>query len=149
MRLRTINLYVPPKIIEEFKKQAKRSFPKESFAYLLGRDAGTQVEIEELHTPHGVEQHCTEGSVSIGENWLSEARKEARTSGLTVVGDIHSHPFLCPKSYSPGCAPSEGDLDDGMTQIHGICQVWKTKSDKLQAKVRFWGPIVPVKVNII
>ena len=148
MHLRTIHLTVPAKVVQEFKQQSKRAFPKETFAYLLGRDAGTIVEVEELFVPLDVEERCSKFGVEIGADWIADARKEASAHGLRVVGDIHSHPFVRLETLKPGCAPSECDIDHGMTQIHGICQVRKCKTGKLIANVRFWGPCIPVIAEI-
>lgn len=147
MHLRTIHLKVPAKIVEEFKGQAKRAFPKETFAYLLGRDAGTVVDVEELFVPLDVDERCTETSVAGTLQWIADAKQEATESGLQVVGDIHSHPYRYEHLY-PTCAPSEGDLDDGFTQIHGICQVRQCKNGLLRTYVRFWGPLIPVIAEI-
>ena len=150
MYLRTIKVCVGRGVIAEFKKEAKSSFPKETFAYLLGRDAGTTVEIEELFTPRDVDEWCTENSVTVSDEWMPAAKKHAADHGLKVVGDIHSHPFRYGETgkMKPGCAPSEEDIDSGMRMISAICQVQQCKGGKLIASVRFWGPMFPVEEHI-
>lgn len=146
MYLRPIKVCVSRGLINEFKKEAREAFPKETFAYLLGRDAGTLVEIEELFTPMDVDEWCTETSVDISDEWLPAARKHAREHGLAVVGDIHSHPFRYGEigKLKPECAPSEQDIDGGMPWIAGICQVQQRRGGSLITKLRFWGPMFPV-----
>lgn len=84
MNLRTIQVHVSRTLINEFKKEAREAFPKETFAYLLGRDAGTIVEIEELFIPLDADEWCTETGVEISDEWLparKKASKGARADG--------------------------------------------------------------------
>jgi proteasome lid subunit RPN8/RPN11 len=150
MYLRTIKVCVSRGLINEFKGEARVAFPRETFAYLLGRDAGTIVEIEELFTPMDVDEWCTETGVDISDDWLPAAKKHAREHGLKVVGDIHSHPFRYGEigKLKPECTPSEEDIDNGMPWIVGICQVNQAKTGRLTTRVRFWGPMFPVEEHI-
>lgn len=150
MRLRTITVRVTRTVVLEFKKAAREAFPCETFAYLLGRDAGTLVEVEELFFPMDVDEWCTENGVHISPGWLPAAKKEAAHSGLKVVGDIHSHPFKHWElgSVLPECAPSEQDLDGGQHHITGICRVREFRGGRKVASIRFWGPMFPVVEEI-
>ena len=146
MRLRPIRVEVPRRIINEFKAAAKEAFPRETFAYLLGRDAGTVVEIEELFFPMDVDEWCSENGVMISDEWLPAARSEGAHHGLVVVGDIHSHPFRHKElgKVIPGCVPSEIDLEGGSPHISGICAVRELRTGRKISSVRFWGPHFPV-----
>lgn len=146
MYLRTIKVRVPRRLVGDFKLVAKEYFPREAFAYLLGRDAGTLVEVEELFVPEDLDKWVTEVSVELSPGWLVAAKRAAKDLGLTVVGDIHSHPFrYCElQGLKPEHTPSEVDIDCGLKQIHGICRVLEASTGKLRATTRFWGPQVPV-----
>ena len=150
MQLRNIRICVGRKLIGEFKKEAKAVFPRETFAYLLGRDAGTVVEIEELFFPPDVNDYCSENSVTIGEDWLYSAKEHAKESSLSVVGDIHSHPYRHRDigRLKPDCAPSAQDMDCGIPHISAICQVRERRDGSLISSVRFWGPMFPVSEEI-
>lgn len=132
-----ITFEVPRRISEEFKRAAKRAFPKETFAYLVGQDAGTQLVVEELYFPEGVEQHCTEESVEVQPHWLVEAQAHAREHELTVIGDIHSHPFPHGWEHADR-SPSESDIDRAWSSVYGICLVRQDKTGRLRASIRFY-----------
>lgn len=150
MNLRTIKVHVSRTLINEFKKEAKEAFPKETFAYLIGSDAGTSVEIEELFVPLDVDEWCDSNSVNISDQWLPAARRQAGYHGLKVIGDIHSHPYKHGEmgNMKPDCAPSADDIDGGLPYINAICHVRELKNGKLISQVRFWGPMFPVEEHI-
>lgn len=150
MNLRKIQVHVSRSIINEFKKAAKESFPNETFAFLLGRDAGTIVEIEELFIPMDVDEWCDANSVTMSDDWLPAARKHASSIGLKVVGDIHSHPYKYGEigKIIPDCSPSEDDIDCGLPHINAVCYVRETKNSRLVSQVRFWGPMFSVEEHI-
>ena len=151
MNLRPIQLEVQKSVVEKFKRAAKEAFPLETFAYLLGRDAGTSVEIEDIFIPNNVLECVTTTSVLIDDSWLPAARKEARDLGLTVVGDIHSHPFRYGEEgdLRLHSAPSAIDMENGLKGINGICAVVQSKSGRLRSRVTFWGPMCEVRERLI
>src|SRR4051794_40876151 len=67
-RLGRIQIEIPNQVIRQFKRQAKDAFPRETLAYLIGRDAGTVVEIESLFIPDGLDAHCTPASVVVQDH---------------------------------------------------------------------------------
>jgi hypothetical protein len=150
-RLERIQIEIPNQVIRQFKKQARDAFPKETFAYLIGRDAGTVVEIESLFIPEGLDSHCTPASVAMQMHWPVDAREFAADDSAEVVGTIHSHPYTFEESG--GCR-----LDRGLSEsdhealrgqgISGICTVQQAKSGRLSASIRFWGPTIPVDTVI-
>lgn len=150
MHLRPIQLEVRRSVVIDFKRLAKEVFPLEAFAYLLGRDAGDLIEIEDLFIPNDLVDWVTPTSVSISDLWLPAAKKQAKEGGLKVVGDIHSHAY---KHYElgkmkPGCVPSAIDMEEGMQTVTGICDVLEGKTGKLRSDIRFWGPMFPVRTWI-
>ena len=150
MYLRTIKVCVSRSLLSEFKRKAKAAFPQETFGYLLGRDAGTVVEVEELYIPLDVDEWCSVNSVTISDEWLPDAKRHAAEHGLKVVGDIHSHPYRHREvgKLKPDCSPSAVDIDGGIQTISAICQVRQCKTGRLVATVRFWGPMFPVEEHI-
>lgn len=141
---------VPDKIIQQFKQQAKAAFPRETFAYLIGIDAGTSVEVEDLYVPDNVDDHCGYNFVTIQPHWEIEAMEHARDDGRDVLGDIHSHPYTAMDGVTkPDRAQSEADMDCNATGLCGICTVVESRSGRLRASVRFWGPTTTVETVII
>ncbi len=142
-----ITVEVSRPLLERFKREAKTAFPRETFAYLLGQDAGDQVHIEDLWFPEDVHVHSSEDMVDVQPHWEFEAGAHAREEGLEVVGDIHSHPFRRRETQGtvPGREPSEGDLERGVRRLTGICTVVESKRG-LRASIRFWW--VPTRVRL-
>lgn len=145
-----VTIHVSAKLTDDFKKKAKESFPKETFAYLLGRLTDDKIHIEQLFFPVDVNQFCNHNTVNVQNHWAKEARREAKHQELVIIGDIHSHPFKNKqtKIYSMDAAPGEADweaLEDG--HIMGICLVAELKNGNLRARTKFWGPIPQVKVK--
>lgn len=153
MHLRTIQLEVKRSVINEFKRLSKEVFPREAFAYLLGRDAGTIVEIEDLFIPLNLLDFSTNLSITIDEGWLPAAKRQAAELGLSVVGDIHSHAWTqhelaMMSPHRPDVQPSVKDLET-FHQISGICNVLQMSNGKFRSKIKFWGPMFQVAEKII
>ncbi len=154
MLILPIKVNVRRHVINRFKKAAKEAFPKETFAFLLGHNAGTLVDVEDLYFPEGIAKLSTVNSVEIPDELVSEARAYAKEEALTIVGDIHSHPFqwaeLKRSCTKPESTPSETDLRSGWYHISAICLVCEDSKGRLTAsKPRFWGPLVPTFEEII
>lgn len=148
------SLVCPSKIAEEFKRLAKKAFPKETISYLCGTLVGDSVVIDALYTPDNVGKYSTSISISIQPEWSIEAAEFAKEEGLCVVGDVHSHPVTKEDrklGVSASHAQSEVDLESrglNWQQISGICLVTESKTGKLRASIKFWGPTIPLDVRI-
>lgn len=152
MYLRSITVEVSRSLVDQFKAVAKEHFPREAFAYLLGRDAGTLIEIEDLFVPEDLDKHCSDMGFEIQDSWTLAAKAAAKEQGLVIVGDIHSHPFRngeWSRRFKPEPTPSVEDIDAGLHCVNAICLVLECKTGRLRSSVRFWGPQVPVKEHII
>lgn len=147
--VREIRLEIPRRLVEQFKRQAKAAWPREAFAFLLGRDAGDVVEFEDLYVPDGIQ--ATETEITHNPAHMVEAREFAHDDGLDVVGDIHSHP----RRYARWGGsllertPSEGDHEIGWRGIAGVCVVAEQRDGRLRAAVKFYGPSIPVVERVI
>lgn len=151
LKLLPVTVEISGKLLRQFKAAAKKAFPNETLAYLLGQDAGTSVSIDEFWFPEDVAKYATPGAVMIADHWEAQVKEYAREREHTVLGDIHSHPY----NYLPGrrflptdCAPSEGDYADPWKGLCGICRVTQSKNGALRSSIRFWGPAVPVEMRI-
>lgn len=141
-----ITVKVKRSLLRTFAIRAKRVFSDEALAFLIGHQSIYLVEIEELYFPADKLPLCGRRSDSIimQPQWLLDAKEHAAEAGLDVVGTIHSHPDAWDHSLS------EKDLDysPGWNEISGVCKVIRMRNGKLRASTRFWGPTIPVKVDV-
>jgi proteasome lid subunit RPN8/RPN11 len=148
-----VRVEIPGRLVDEFKATAKRVFPNEAAAFLIGDDAGDYVAVDELYIPEDLEHLTSCGTVTLQHHWDMEAREQAQDSGLSIVGTLHSHPYRYGEyiGYLDG-APSEGDHSDLALQkygIVGICVVAQLKGGALRSSIKFFSPSPPVETKII
>jgi hypothetical protein len=149
MRIEPLRLKFPVRLDAEFKYEAKKKFPKETLAYVLGSiTKGQIIACEELFWPDN--SIGSENDIIVKDHWLREAQDSAKEQGLEVIGSIHSHPWKYKEgnmNWPPDRAPSENDYDSVL--IHagmlGICVVQEMANHKLRASIRFWSPMLNVK----
>ncbi len=140
---------IPRRLVDEFKKAAKAAFPRETFAYLIGHEAGTSVGVEELYFPEDLDTHTTEESVNVADHWLIDAKAHARDIEATVLGDIHSHPYKHRRGHGePDRSPSESDIDRAWSNLYGICLVRQDKNGRLRASIRFYSRQPEVNMRV-
>jgi hypothetical protein len=142
-------------VVEDFKRAAKCAFPREAYGLLIGHDdpglRRRKVTVSEIYIPEDVTRHCTPQGTDVQLRWIIEAAQRAKEAGAEVVGEIHSHPWTYAEWKASGRVPerhmSESDQDRVMrNKVSGICRVYETRTGKLRASVRFWPPVVPVKL---
>ena len=148
--MKAIRVEIPRRLAERFRRQAKAAFPCETYALLIGQNAGDLVVIEDLFVPDDVRDHCTEARVNIREYWHGEALAYALEQGAAVVGDIHSHPrrYDTWSGQVTERTPSEGDHAEGWVGLCGICVVSEQEDGRLRAGVRFYGPSYRIKTKV-
>ena len=146
-----IRLHFPPRLRRQFRAAAVESFPRETYAILLGHETKhvefVEIEAKELWMPDR-SRHSTR-YLKILPDWYEDAKHHAFEAGLEIVGDIHSHPFTA-KELEHGlvdCSRSEGDLDHFLW--NKPCGIWllrQTKSGRLISRFRFWAPAPPLEL---
>jgi proteasome lid subunit RPN8/RPN11 len=143
----SVVIQVSKRLTEDFKKKAKKSFPNEAYAFLLGHTDEEKIIIDSLFYPTDVDSYCTPGAVDVQWSWYMEARREAKRNNLTIVGDIHSHPYKKHAKHIDA-SPSETDWD-GLVGGHimAICGIKQLQNGHLRARTKFWGPMPQVKVK--
>ena len=151
--LRPLRLQIPARIIRQFKKLAKTQFPKEAYAFVLGKESPTTLKVEELWIPEDLTAYTTRSSVSLPKHWYTDAWEYAQEHDLDPLGDIHSHPFSHKECEihpgRPEAVPSEADFKTWTSGVNGICVVTEGKTGRLRANIRFWGPMVPFIEEVI
>ena len=147
-----LRLIVPAEVEREFKAAAKKAFPAETFAYVLGRMIGDTVEIAELWWPDEdeLEEACNTWRVNVAPHWIVEAAEAGKEQGLIPLGDLHSHPYEG-KDLITDRAQSEADIDRvSRMVIGGICTVQRRQrkgKSYLRAGIRWWPPLIPMRVE--
>lgn len=150
MIFRQMRICVPASITKEFNASVRAAFPKETLAYLIGRQEDNQtLHVESLFFPPGVLEHATGSMIDVQPSWFRLARRAARIAGQTVIGDIHSHPYtlaeLAARKVRPDCSPSECDLERSkIGLVAGICLAVEQSNGKVRLRTRYWGPMVPI-----
>lgn len=149
MNLGQLKINVTTEVTDEFTARAKDSFPNETFAYLVGKYVTPDhVEVTKIIVPENVDAHCSPAEVDVQDKWLKAAKRKAKSEGLVVVGDIHSHPYSAAeiaarRPHKPDTSPSESDLERSLCAgpIMAICLVTESKAGRLTARIRFWSPM--------
>lgn len=143
-----IRVTIGRKLLSSFKSEAKKAYPSETYAILIGRRKGGNFYITNVFYPENVQEHCTEHQVNVKGWWWQRAQELADAANEQVLGDIHSHPF--DHTLAADHAPSEADwcrLEPGW--IHAICVVMKQKSGRLRATTKFWPSIDVPKMKVV
>lgn len=151
MLFRQMRIRMSSRVRRIFIARVKKNFPCEALGYLIGRtDENYTLHVEEIFFPEDLDSKCTPMYVDVQHSWIRAARRRARQLKAMVLGDIHSHPYtqeeLILRKLSPDCSPSEGDLlrsSPGL--VAGICLVKQCRDGKLRSRIKYWGPMVPVR----
>lgn len=143
-------IQVSEQLTKEFNKKAKKSFPNEAFAYLMGHIESEKIIVDDLFYPADVDSFCIPGQVNVQQKWMTEAKRRAKSTNTIILGDIHSHSYNNKqvKMYNADTSPSEQDwnsLVDG--HIMAICLITELKDGRLRARTKFWGPMPQVKLK--
>jgi proteasome lid subunit RPN8/RPN11 len=149
-----LKLQVEPKVIRQFKRQARAAFPRETLAYLFGHQYPDRTIVTELWTPNGLVALANNNTIQMVEHAEYEAEEHAKEIGLELLGDVHTHPWtkdqlsdLHRLGTSSGTHPSESDWDrigPGRRWITGICLINECENGRLICRIRFWGPLTHI-----
>lgn len=138
--LRPITVKTNKKALRGFKAIAKQFYPREAWGALFGHDRETSegrvIEIQEIWIPDDLAENVGRGRVYWQDYWWGEVQEHSEESGLSLVGDIHSHPGFYSELH-----PSSTDLLncrwDGLMAILGVLPSGRSR-------LQVWGPMVPV-----
>ncbi len=137
------------RLLNHFRREAKRAFPKEAFAVLIGTVRGDVVEVTQIYIPDHQRDAATPHKITVSNSWVDQARSLAKLSGEIVLGDIHSHTPTCARSrWREDGAPSQGDWKVATDYIHAICTVYKYTSGRMVSRVSFWPSNLALKTCV-
>lgn len=113
--------------LQYFRAKARKHYPNEIQAILVGTKRGNSVEVAYFAYPQYEVSNKSEVTADVHS--LQEIHDDAAAEGLTVVGSIHTHP-----DWPPIMSPTDykGHVDDG-DAVSGIVEVTNGKT-----RVVFW-----------
>jgi hypothetical protein len=138
-----MRLSFPQRLERRWHAEARRQWPLEAFAYLLGTRDAWGFSVEDLWIPPATHLEASEAGIYTPRRWLHEAYRIADEEGLTVLGDIHTHPRRF-KAYGGSLSeatPSEGDYATGWSGLCGITNASEQRDGRIKCRTRFYGPI--------
>ena len=106
------SIHCDPKWLQEFRSAAKKKFPREIYGVFLGEMVENRVlEIEKLVICPPEIGSASQWEVKIPNCWLQKVAREAKSAGLSPLGDIHTH--CAPRGTATYAepVPSKGDWD--------------------------------------
>ncbi len=152
--MRIVEVKASRRAVDQFKTAARKCFPNETYAMLIGHEHPKGADIHYVWFPESV--ISSPAQILVDSAWIIEAEEWAREEhDMVVVGDIHSHPYKYTERPIGGGLPdhsqSEADIDvwPEWKKINGICRVVEFESGILRCSVRFWPPIAQVRTQII
>ena len=139
---REITVAISKCLLSGFRRRAKRIWDREAYGLLLGTKQRSTYIIEDIHYPVGWDTAGTNSYVRVTEGMWNEARQAAEWQGLTVLGDIHSHPYDGRPEALYDTALSSKDLSLYDENYLQAVMVVVKLSGKLRTRCHFWlaGP---------
>jgi len=137
---------VSRRLLNHFRAEGKRVYPREAFAVLIGKLAGDRAIITDLFIPEGQERYASNTQVKVPRAWWEQANEFAKADGLIVLGDIHTHNET--SKFTHDTAPSEADWDMESGPLHGICSIRRHPTGRMVARIRFWPADALVETRI-
>lgn len=140
----TIQVDIARSALRAWHRAARRQYPREAFAYLIGSPGRCGPVITDIWTPRDIRRHNSPNDVQVPHHWFVGAVERAEEYGLRVVGCVHSHP----DDEYDGC-PSRSDLRDISGAIWGITIVHKWNNRPRVVRTDWYGPVAKVEVGLI
>ena len=138
-----MSLAIPRPLYDQLRAHGEETYPHECCGIMLGRASGENIEVTDLLRAGNTRTDSAHNRYHIAPQELIAAQRQARKSGLDIVGFYHSHPDH-PAQWSPtdfaeahwfGCAyvitSVDGDKTTGTAQItNSFLLTGTTEDDK-------------------
>lgn len=155
--MQVLPLVIHERAINKFKREAKRVFPLESWGYILGHETLDALEIVDIWLPEDIEKYAKVDRVDPPKHWPIKVLEYCEEHDITALGSIHSHPYTYAelqhkgyKAHLPDHSTSESDALYGLTtRLHAICRILESRTGRLRATIKFWGPELPVQEQYV
>lgn len=149
-------VFFPDRLSRQFYRRAKKIFPNEEYAILIGKKVPEGLEVHHLYFPTERLNDLSPDHVNTKVNWFETAQEMANTLNLEVLGDVHSHCYVVEEDGMAGTDPSEADwewaqamryVSGGKYRLLGVVRILK-KGGKVSCRTRFWPAVdLPVIVK--
>jgi proteasome lid subunit RPN8/RPN11 len=114
-------------LLAQIRRHVESTYPEEACGVLVGRDWGDRRTVERVHALANASRELRTRAYQIAPEDFLLVDKEARETGLEVVGFYHSHPDHPP-------APSRADRETAWPYyVYLIAAVWQGRMEKVQA----------------
>ena len=85
-------LHIPQSLYDQLRAHGEETYPHECCGILLGKSAGDSLHVHELIRAGNTRTDSAHNRYNIAPQELIAAQRQARKSGLDIVGFYHSHP---------------------------------------------------------
>jgi len=133
---------VSRRLLDYFKRYAKRAYPLEAYAIVIGRMNGETARVTQLYIPDDQAEYATRTRIRVPDGWWAQAHRLA-LNGEEILGDIHSHPEK--SKFEQDASPSEADYDRHNAALQGVCSIRKYPSGRMLARIKFW----PARAGVV
>jgi proteasome lid subunit RPN8/RPN11 len=132
-----MSLILPQPLYDQLRAHGEETYPHECCGILLGRASETRIEVAQLLRAGNTRTDSAHNRYNIAPQELIAAQREARKSGLDIVGFYHSHPDH-PAQWSStdfaeahwfGCAYVITAVEKGRAQITNSFLLTGTSED--------------------
>jgi hypothetical protein len=146
----------PQYLQDRFKKSAKKIFPVEECAFLIGRkDENGDYRVEDLYFPEDRLEHSSDVHIDISSKWFRTAQETYFERGQVVLGFLHSHCYDAKKEGIADLMPSLADVNavnffkaevEPYYSITGILRLVKNGA-RIRSDLALYPLIVPFNVQ--
>jgi proteasome lid subunit RPN8/RPN11 len=132
-----MSLILPQPLYDQLRAHGEETYPHECCGILLGRASDSGIEVAQLLRAGNTRTDSAHNRYNIAPQELIAAQREARKSGLDIVGFYHSHPDH-PAQWSStdfaeahwfGCAYVITAVEKGRAQITNSFLLTGTSED--------------------
>jgi proteasome lid subunit RPN8/RPN11 len=134
-----MSLQIPQALYNQLRAHGEETYPHECCGIMLGKSDGEDLTVHELLRAGNTRTDSAHNRYHIAPQELIAAQRQARKSGLDIVGFYHSHPDH-PAQWSPtdfaeahwfGCAYVITAIEKGAAQItNSFLLTGTTEDDK-------------------
>ena len=93
-------LHIPEPLYDQLRAHGEETYPHECCGILLGKSTDADLHVTEILRAGNTRTDSAHNRYNIAPQELIAAQRQARKSGLDIVGFYHSHPDH-PAQYSP------------------------------------------------
>jgi proteasome lid subunit RPN8/RPN11 len=143
-----LEFHISKKLEKQCRDWCRKWFPCEAYGFVLGTLIGNVAQADQLWVPSEVDarHYFKKDRICFNDAWSLEIDEVLEEEGLMIIGDFHSHPYT-KRETSASPVQSAHDIDNAVNYaVFGVCVVDEKLSGRLVCDLRWWGPMVKVRV---